>query len=113
MTGGAALSAARLRVDLVTGGDVDVVVAAGEVDVATNVRLARALHHLTNDHDRAAVVDLRNVRFMDSTGVHHLLGVHRRLARQGRILTVRCVPGSVYRLLNSLGLAETLNLICS
>jgi anti-anti-sigma factor len=111
MTGGRAPSAARLRVDVMTDEDVDVVVAAGEVDVATNVRLARALHRLTNDHDRPAVVDLRQVRFMDSTGVHHLLKLQRRLARQGRSLTVMCAPGPVYRILESLGLIETLNLI--
>jgi anti-sigma B factor antagonist len=111
MTGGRAFSAARLRVEVVRDDDVDVVVAAGEVDVATNVRLARALHRLTNDHDRPAVVDLRQVRFMDSTGVHHLLHLHRQLVRQGRSLTVVCAPGPVYRLLVSLGLVETLNLI--
>ena len=111
MTGGGAPSAARLRVDVVTDGDVDVVVAVGEVDVATNVRLVRALHRLTNDHDRAAVVDLRQVRFMDSTGVHHLLNLHRQLVRQGRSLTVMCARGPVYRILDSLGLVETLNLI--
>ena len=113
MTGGGALSAARLRVEVMTDEDVDVIVAAGEVDVATNVRLARALHRLTNDHDRPAVVDLRQVRFMDSTGVHHLLNLQRRLARQGRSLTVLCAPGAVYRVLESLGLTETLNLIRS
>jgi anti-anti-sigma factor len=113
MTGGGALSAARLRVDVVTDGEVDVVVAAGEVDVATNVRLARALHRLTNDHDQPAVVDLRQVRFMDSTGVHHLLNLQRRLDRQGRSLTVLCAPGAVSRVLESLGLVETLNLIRS
>jgi len=111
MTGGGARSAARLRVDVMTDEDVDVVVAAGEVDVATNVCLARALHRLTNDHDRPAVVDLRQVRFMDSTGVHHLLKLQRRLAHQGRSLTVMCAPGPVYRILESLGLIETLNLI--
>jgi anti-anti-sigma factor len=111
MTGGGSPSAARpLRVDVMTE-DVDVVVAAGEVDVATNVRLTRALHRLTNDHDRPAVVDLRQVRFMDSTGVDHLLMLQRRLAREGRSLTVMCAPGPVYRLLDSLGLGETLNLI--
>jgi anti-anti-sigma factor len=98
---------------VVADGDVGVVVVAGEVDLTSQLRLARALHRLARDHEGAGVVDLRKVRFMDSTGVHHLINLQRRLVRQGRRLTVICAPGPVYRLLGSLGLVETLNVVCS
>jgi anti-anti-sigma factor len=113
MMGGGELSPARLRVDVVAGEDVDLVVAAGEVDVTTNLRLARALHRLGSDCDRAGAVDLRKVRFMDGAGVQLLLNLQRRLARQGQRLTVMCARGPVYRTLESLDLVETLNVACS
>jgi len=60
-------SVARLRVGVVAGEDADVVVVSGEVDVAANIPLAGELQRLANDRDGGAVVDLRKVRFMDTT----------------------------------------------
>ena len=74
--------------------------------------LACELQRLANDRDGGAVVDLRKVWFMDTTGVHHLLTLQRRLDRQRRRLTVVCAPGVVYRTLHALGLRESLNVVC-
>ena len=49
---------------------------------------------------------------MDTTGVHHLLTLQRRLNRQRRGLTVVCAPGVVYRTLHTLGRRESLNVVC-
>lgn len=112
MARGGNASVARLRVGVVAGEAADVVVVSGEVDVAANIPLARELQRLANDRDGGAVVDLRKVRFMDTTGVHHLLTLQRRLNRQRRRLTVVCAPGVVYRTLHTLGLRESLNVVC-
>ena len=112
MARGGNASVARLRVGVVAGEAADVVVVSGEVDVAANIPLARELQRLANDRDGGAVVDLRKVRFMDTTGVHHLLTLQRRLKRQRRRLTVVCAPGLVYWTLHTLGLRESLNVVC-
>jgi anti-anti-sigma factor len=107
------LSAARLRVRLVTSPELDVVVAEGEVDAATSVGLARVLQRLMIDRDGDGVVDLRKVRFMDSTGARQLIDASRRLNRNSRSFSVICAPGAVHRILEKLGLIETLNVVCS
>jgi anti-anti-sigma factor len=106
-------SAARLFVDVVPADDLTAVIAVGEVDAATHLPLARALQRVARDHAGPVIVDLRSLRFMDSTGVDQLLALRRQLGRQARGLSVTCAPGAVHRLFSTLGLIETLNVTCS
>ena len=102
----------RLTVSLVRCGDLDVVRAAGDLDVASAGPFLRALGELTADRAGPGLVDLREVQFMDSSGVYHLLNAHRRLTRQGREFSVRCSPGQVQHLFATLRLEDTLNVSC-
>jgi len=52
--------------------------ASGEIDVATSPELRRALHHLVDRHG-SIVVDLRDVSFIDSSGLGVLVGTLKRL----------------------------------
>ena len=49
---------------------------------------------------------------MDSIDVDHLLRLWHQLRRQARSLSVRCVAGDVLCLFATLGLTETLNVVC-
>jgi anti-anti-sigma factor len=55
-------------------------------------------------------IDLRELRFVDSTGLHVLLNVQRRLTRQGRRPRVVCAAGPVRRANELSRLGETLGL---
>jgi anti-anti-sigma factor len=57
------------------------------------------------------VLDLRGVVFMDSAGLHVLLGAHRRLTRASRSLAVLCDGGPVRRVIELAGLIETLGVV--
>ena len=52
--------------------------ASGEIDVATSPELRRELHQLA-DRQGSIVVDLRDVTFIDSSGLGVLVGTLKRL----------------------------------
>ena len=65
--------------------------AVGELDLQSAGVLERAVARLrAGGHDRI-VVDLRQVGFIDSTGLRVLLGLHRDAQREGRAISL--VPG--------------------
>lgn len=93
--------------------DVAVLELGGEVDLLTAARLASGLDDEIRHGDRDVVVDLRDVEFIDSAGLHVLLGAQRRLARQGRDLGIICPPGPVLRVFELSRLLDTLNIAAS
>jgi anti-sigma B factor antagonist len=68
-------------VDVHRRGDVAVVLAHGELDLATVETLRAALDRV----ERAArlVLDMRGLSFIDSTGLHMLVELHERALRDG------------------------------
>jgi anti-sigma B factor antagonist len=60
-----------------------IVVVRGEVDVATVGEVQRVLDELRSEGWRDVVVDLRDVEFLDSTGLTLLLSADRAARRDG------------------------------
>ncbi len=61
----------------------------GELDLATAPQLTTAFERVSElDGIELAVVDLRNLEFLDSTGLEAIMQVRGALARAGR----RCSP---------------------
>jgi anti-sigma B factor antagonist len=91
-----------------------VLVVQGEIDLGTAPTLRSALRTVLAHHTGPVVVDLSEVPFMDSTGVHVLAFALRRLESQNRALTVVCDEGGqVHRLLKLVGLPDALTVSCS
>ncbi len=97
-----------LEVERDTAGRADVVAVRGELDMATAITLAGSLNEVLTDNDGPVIVDLSGLRFMDSTGMSVLLNAHRRLARQGRSLTLACPEGPVLRVFQLTNMVDTL-----
>jgi anti-anti-sigma factor len=76
----------------------------GEVDLSTSPDLRAQLDQLWDSGWTDIVVDLRDVTFMDSSGVHVLLDHHRRAARGGMSFAIIDGAPSVSRLLSLTGL---------
>jgi anti-sigma B factor antagonist len=75
----------------VNGGDAAWMHLAGELDIATTQRLARALREV---HARLVVLDLRELAFMDSSGVHAIVDASIRARELGqRLLLLSGRPG--------------------
>jgi anti-sigma B factor antagonist len=75
----------------------------GDIDLAAAPTLKSALLELLNDGHRQFILDLSQVRHLDSTGLGVLVGVRRRLADQGR-LAIAGSPRNVSRLFEITGL---------
>jgi anti-sigma B factor antagonist len=70
--------------------DSDWVHVAGALDIATTPQLERALRE---SHARLVVLDMRDVGFMDCSGVHTIVDASNSARRDGRrLVLVRGVP---------------------
>lgn len=86
-----------------------VVTLAGEFDLAARADLERALAEAVAGPGRAAVVvDLAQVRLLDSTTVAVLVAAHQDAARQATDLTVVNPRGLVTQVLKMTGVYDTL-----
>jgi anti-sigma B factor antagonist/stage II sporulation protein AA (anti-sigma F factor antagonist) len=90
------LEASKLSLsEEVLPGGIQVIAAAGDLDVYTAPDLkAAALHNFPSVE--GLVVDLLAVRFLDSTGITALLDLKRRAKLRGVPLAVVCPPTDVW-----------------
>jgi anti-anti-sigma factor len=102
--GGVSAGALRLRVE--DAGDAVAVRLVGPLDLATAPVVARAVEHAATG-DRAILVDLSGVHFMDSSGFRCLLRLRRSL---GDRLALRPPPESVQQVFRQMGLLDLLEL---
>jgi anti-sigma B factor antagonist len=78
-----------------TRGTAEVVSLAGELDMAHAPSVAETLDALADD-ERPVIVDLTELSFIDSSGIHAIL---RPRPQQGTVLLV-CPPGNIQRVLS-------------
>lgn len=90
-----------------------VISAAGEIDLATAAALAGAVDGGIGGGAAEVWVDLTDVAFMDSSGVHVLVDARNRAAALNRRLCVICPPGEPRRVLELSGLADSLGIAAS
>lgn len=82
---------------------------AGELDMANAGTLARELERAEEDGAARIVVDLRELVFIDSTGIAVLVAAHRRLNGDDRRLRlIRSKASGVHRVLDVTGLDDEL-----
>jgi len=83
---------------------------AGEIDVATAGRLRRAVLDVLSEEPAELVFDLRDVTYLDSSGMGVLLGAHRSLSDRGGAVSVVSSHPAVCRALQLTRLDATLRL---
>jgi anti-sigma B factor antagonist len=83
-----------------------IVEVSGEVDVASVGRLQEALDDLRAHGWEHIVLDLREVSFIDSTGLSLLLDAERSARRQGASFAIVDGAPAVARLLEIVGLKD-------
>jgi anti-sigma B factor antagonist len=89
--------------------DVAVLSVHGEIDLDSAPVLRKFLLPVLEHQTGPVVVDLSEVAFMDSTGLHVLVDTLRRLEPQNRRLAIVCREGGqVHRLLAVVGLLDAL-----
>jgi anti-anti-sigma factor len=102
----------RVRVDVEDSGCT--LVLSGELDLANAATLESELGQAEKDDAAPITVDLRELEFIDSTGVAVLVAAHRRLNGGGdRIRLVRSRASGVRRVMEVTGLDGELPFVAS
>lgn len=103
----------QLRIGVRHEADRVVLALDGELDMATAELLQQAVESVDGDSETMIVLDLQQLRFMDSTGLRIVLSARERCRGRGQEFAV--TPGSqqVQRLLSVTGVAEHLNIIAA
>jgi len=86
-----------------------IVVPRGELDLASAPALQAQLECAWQSGAEQVIVDLREVEFMDSTGLAVIIGAHRHAQEAGRAFGVVDGGEQVHKLLSLTGALETLN----
>lgn len=91
--------------------DVAIVQPRGELDLATVNTLSAALDGI--EGAERLVLDLRGLSFIESTGLHMLVALHRRAERDGFQLTLIAPAAPVDRAIQLCGLDRVLPLVAA
>jgi anti-sigma B factor antagonist len=87
-----------------------VISVGGELDLASSPALEEELERVAQSDAQLVVVDLRNLEFMDSTGLSVLVRAHQRAEENNRRLGLVNGSQQVQRLLTLTGVADRLML---
>jgi anti-anti-sigma factor len=98
---------ASLEIEVIPNGGTVTLVLDGELDLATAGTLRTCLHAIDGAFQRVTL-DLRLLRFMDSSGTSTLVEAHRRFDREMRQLVLRSPRGVVAQVVQVAGLATVM-----
>lgn len=105
-----AFASLEFSVDIVSDDERVRVSPAGELDIATADRLRQPIAELLEEGFRRVIVDLRNVTFLDSTGVHTLIQCHERARDLGARMSIILGGPATRRVLDITGIIDHLEI---
>jgi anti-sigma B factor antagonist len=100
----------HFRVEVRTDGRASVIAVSGELDLASSAALEEELTRVSESEAEQVIVDLRELEFMDSTGLSTLVKAHQRAEDAGQRFALIRGPQQVQRLLSLTGVADRLEL---
>jgi anti-sigma B factor antagonist len=103
----------HFRLEVRNEGRATVIAVRGELDLASSPALQEELDRVAASDAQMLIIDLRELDFMDSTGLSVLVRAHQRIEEQGRQLAMVRGPQQVQRLLSLTGVADRLTLVDS
>jgi anti-sigma B factor antagonist len=85
---------------------------SGELDISSALTFDDELRRIEDEAEPADVVlDLRELKFMDSTGMRLIIRAHQRVRRQGRRLSIEHLRAPIRRIFRLTGMHERLNVV--
>src|SRR6516164_2736370 len=88
-----------------------VLAATGELDLRTSPELEQRLDRVWASGAELVILDLREIEFMDSTGLRILLGAHKRAQETGRRFALVRGADQVERVLTLTGVRDLLTVV--
>lgn len=103
---------ARSRIEVGPEGETCLLRVGGELDLDAVAMLERELHRLLSADIQSVILDLSELQFIDSTGLHCLLRAAERSRRDGdRLRIITPESPDVDRLLRLIGIRDVLPII--
>jgi anti-sigma B factor antagonist len=100
----------NLAVELSQHDDAVCVALSGELDLSSALTLEEELRRVEEEKQpRVLVLDLRTLKFLDSTGLRLILAAHARALKRGGRLTIVQGSDAVRRIFRLTGVMERLN----
>lgn len=103
----------HFRLEVQSQGQSTVIAVSGELDLASSPALQEELERVSASDARMLIIDLRELDFMDSTGLSVLVKAHRAAEEGARRLYLIKGPPQVQRLLSLTGVGERLTVLDS
>jgi anti-sigma B factor antagonist len=100
----------HFRVQVANKGEAAIVSISGELDLASSPALEEELERVAATDASLVIVDLRELEFMDSTGLSVLVRAHQRAAENSQRFGLVNGSQQVQRLLSLTGVADRLML---
>ena len=101
----------NFRVDVTTENGAPVLSVRGELDLASSPALEEQVERAVGEAQSTVIIDLRELEFMDSTGLSVLIRAHQRAQEAGHRLAIVNGSRQVRRLLSLTGVAERLTVV--
>jgi anti-anti-sigma factor len=92
-------------------GSASVLAVTGELDLRTSPELEERLARVFSTGAELVILDLRQIEFMDSTGLRVLLGAHQRAQESGRRFALVRGADQVERVLTLTGVRDLLTVV--
>jgi anti-anti-sigma factor len=105
------MSIPSFGIQVIRNGGATRIAPAGELDIATTPALEQAIAEATDAPGAALVLDLRELTFMDSTGLRTLAQTNARAEDEGFTLSIVRGSSQIERVLEISGLGALLPLI--
>ena len=96
----------HFTVDTRSEGRAAVIAVSGELDLASSAALEDELARVAESGATQVIIDLRELEFMDSTGLSTLVKAHQRADEKGHEFSLVRGPQQVQRLLSLTGVEE-------
>jgi anti-sigma B factor antagonist len=101
----------QFRVEVQERGTGTVIALSGELDLASSPALDEAFERVLASEAKVLVLDLRQLEFMDSTGLSIIVKAHQAVEDRDPQMYVVNGPAQVQRLLSLTGVAERVSLV--
>ena len=106
-----AVGMSTLAIELAQHDDSVCVALSGELDLSSALTLEEELRRIEDEtRPRVLVLDLRTLKFLDSTGLRLILAAHARALKRGGKLTIVQGSDAVRRIFRLTGVGERLNI---
>lgn len=95
------------------GNNVHLVEVSGEIDLYTGPKVKDCIHNLIDAGTYNLIVDLENVRYMDSTGLGILMSALKRVEEKGGRIVIVCNNARVMKIFKLTGFVHTFSIFDS